>query len=77
MSGYITIEYQNNDPNTYNGMILCMGLDTFPSRETFNTGNPTLDYLTCDFVVAYRIGSGYYPITNSSSIDQFIFDGGS
>lgn len=71
------ILYDETDPATYSGVTLRLGDD----REVFNSGNPTVDYLTAYFVLSHRYRAagfdvGDVPVMASSSVNHFVFDGG-
>jgi hypothetical protein len=73
MSAFITVLYDDANPETYEGVSLSM---TYRSpEEVFNTGAPFHDYLTAIFVVHERWGEDAI-IMGSSSCDHFVMDGG-
>ena len=67
----IGIIYDDSDPISYKGVDLHIGEE----RETFYSGDPTVDYLTAGFVAHYRAGPAAH-IMCSSSVDHFVMDGG-
>lgn len=77
---FLSCRYFEPDPSTYAGVLLRMDIDAEP--EVFNTGNPAVDYLTAHLVIQKRVkDAGGDPdnvyIGGSSSIDNFVMDGGS
>lgn len=72
MTAYVTCIYDDTNPESYSGMQLsCPG---YP-KVVFNTGRPTVDYLTAGAVASHRLGD-HAIIMGSSSIDHFVMDGG-
>ena len=70
MDAFLTCHYDDRDPASYAGFIV----RTPQREETFNTGNPAHDYLVALFVAFER--SHGRPVSESSSIDHFVMDGG-
>jgi len=68
---FLNLLYDEPDPSTYRGVQLRMG-DT---KDVFDTGNPTVDYITAG-CVAYTRAGGQITIQGSSDIDHFVMDGG-
>ena len=70
---FISCLYDEPDPSTYRGMEIRIDRESEPL--VFNSGNPTVDYVTAGCVVYTRAG-GEVPIMGSSSIDHFVMDEG-
>ena len=69
---FMSIIYEEGDPNTYAGFELRADKKTI---GIFNTGNPTVDYLTAMWWIKLSYGEDVH-VSGSSSIDHFAFDGG-
>lgn len=70
---FLSCLYDGSDPATYRGFRLRGSSDQEPM--VFNTGNPTVDYITAG-CVAYTLAGGPCPVMGTSSIEHFVFDGG-
>jgi len=67
----IGVKYVEHDPTTYAGAVIHHGRGQ--EDEIFNTGNPTLDFVTLCTVMMARGHDGYRV---TSSFDHFVMDGG-
>jgi hypothetical protein len=71
MTAFLSIIYDDIDPTTYAGVQLRAGVDGEP--VVFNTGNPTIDFITAGAVAHHMVGDNVYL---SSSVNHFGNDGG-
>jgi hypothetical protein len=68
---FVSVLYNEPDPSTYQGFKILRGEES----HVFNTGNPTLDYLTAGATIYLKWGKSS-TIMFTSSIDHFVMDGG-
>lgn len=66
------VNYMEPDPKTYAGFEVRSDGETL---MTFNTGNPTVDFLTAMWWIMLTYGENVH-MSNSSSVDHFAMDGG-
>lgn len=73
--GFITIDYDDVNPASYNGVLFSM--DISAGRIRFHTGNPETDWKDVLGFVQYLVDNGQMVFANcSSSVDHFVMDGG-
>lgn len=83
MSWFLAIRYDEGSPETYRGVQLSYGDGRNRFGTTVNSGRPTVDlHAAWRIVHAFEskrgnlLASNDVHVLGSSSIDQFVFDGG-